>query len=138
MPIEIWKAGARETLTANEAYFTGQVWQDPINSAEAPARLHAIRVTFAPGARTAWHTHPFGQTLHVVAGEGRVQEDGGALRAIRPGDTVWIPPGVRHWHGAAPHAMMVHLAMQEKGEDGKGVAWEDKVDDATYSAAPEA
>src|ERR1700740_3576058 len=95
------------------ASFAGTVWQDPIIEAPAPARIRAGRVSFEPGARTAWHTHPLGQTLHVIAGCGRVQTWGGPVQEIRPGDTIWIPPGEKHWHGAGPTSAMVHIAMQE-------------------------
>ena len=88
-------------------------WQDPIIATEAPARLVCNRVSFEPGARTAWHTHPLGQTLYVISGVGRVQAKGGPIREIRPGDVVWIPPGEKHWHGASPTNGMTHIAMQE-------------------------
>ncbi len=116
-------------------YFTGTVWLDPIIEALAPARVRALRVSFEPGARTAWHTHPLGQTLHVLSGIGRVQAAGGLVREIRPGDTVWIPPGENHWHGAAPGHGMVHLAFQE-ALDGKHVKWMEHVTDAEYGTAP--
>jgi quercetin dioxygenase-like cupin family protein len=116
-------------------WFTGTVWQDPIIEAPAPARIRAARVTFEPGARTAWHTHPLGQTLHVVSGFGRVQSWDGPIREIRPGDTVWIPPGEKHWHGAGPTSAMVHIAMQE-ALDGVPVMWLEHVTDAQYGAAP--
>ena len=114
-------------------YFTGTVWQDPIIEAPAPARIRAGRVSFEPGARTAWHTHPLGQTLHVISGVGRVQREGGPVREIRAGDTVWIPPNEKHWHGAGPNTRMVHIAMQEV-LDGKAVTWLEHVTDAQYSA----
>ncbi len=114
-------------------YFTGTVWLDPI--IEAPARVRALRVSFEPGARTAWHTHPLGQTLHVLSGIGRVQAADGPVREIRPGDTVWIPPGEKHWHGGAPGHGMVHLAFQE-ALDGKHVEWMEHVTDAEYGVAP--
>jgi quercetin dioxygenase-like cupin family protein len=114
--------------------FTGTVWQDPIIEAPAPARIRAGRVSFEPGARTAWHTHPLGQTLHVVAGLGRVQTWGGPIREIRAGDTVWIPPGEKHWHGASPACAMTHIAMQE-ALDGTHVTWMEHVTDAQYGAA---
>ena len=113
-------------------WFTGTVWQDPIIEAPAPARIRAGRVTFEPSARTAWHTHPLGQTLHVVFGVGRVQAAGGPVREIRAGDTVWIPPNEKHWHGAGPNTRMVHIAMQEM-LDGKAVTWLEHVTDAQYS-----
>jgi quercetin dioxygenase-like cupin family protein len=112
-------------------WFTGTVWQDPIIEAPAPARIRAARVTFAPGARTHWHTHPLGQTLHVVAGCGLAQSWGGPLRDIRSGDTVWFAPGEKHWHGAGPDSAMVHLAMQE-ALDGSVVAWLEAVTDEQY------
>src|SRR4051794_5523005 len=105
--MQIHRSGTRVSRQASSDWFTGSVWQDPIVEAPAPARVRALRVTFAPGARTAWHTHPLGQTLHVVAGVGLTQTRGGQPRYIRPGDTVWIPPGEEHWHGAAPDQVMV-------------------------------
>ena len=131
----IHRAADRPTRRPNADWFTGDVWQDPVIEAEAPARVRAVRVSFAPGARTAWHTHPLGQTLHVLSGVGRVQSAGGPVREIRPGDTVWIPPGEKHWHGAAPETGMVHLAIQE-ALDGAAVDWLEKVSDADYAAAP--
>lgn len=130
--MEIHPAGSRPTRPGPDAWFTGTVWQDPIVDAEAPARLKAVLVTFAPGARTAWHTHPLGQTLLVTAGCGRVQSEGGLIREIRPGDTVWILPGEKHWHGAGPDTAMTHLAMQE-ALDGTAVDWLEKVTDAEYA-----
>ena len=117
-------------------YFTGTVWLDPIIEAPAPARVRALRVSFEPGARTAWHTHPLGQTLHVLSGIGRVQAMGGPVREIHPGDTVWIAPGENHWHGAGPEHAMVHFAFQEALE-GNAVAWLEQVTDAEYGVAPE-
>jgi quercetin dioxygenase-like cupin family protein len=114
-------------------YFTGTVWQDPIIEAPEPARIRATRVSFEPGARTAWHTHPLGQTLYVVSGLGRVQALGGPIREIRPGDVVWIPPGEKHWHGASPTTAMVHIALQE-ALNGVAVEWLEHVSDAQYSA----
>jgi quercetin dioxygenase-like cupin family protein len=111
---------------------------DRIVKAPAPARVGAYRVTFAPGARTAWHTHPLGQTLHVLMGVGRVQCRGDTLRVLRPGDTVWIPPGEEHWHGAAPDAAMVHIAFQEADAEGREAGWLEQVTDADYLAAPAA
>jgi len=113
--------------------FTGTVWQDPIIEAPAPARIRSAWVRFEPGARTAWHTHPLGQTLHVVSGVGRVQTLGGPVREIHAGDTVWIPPGEKHWHGAAPTVAMTHLAMQEH-LDGTHVTWLEHVTDEQYNA----
>ena len=111
--------------------FTGTVWQDPIIEAPAPARVRSARVTFEPGARTAWHTHPLGQTLYVISGNGRVQTFGGPVREIRAGDVVWIAPGEKHWHGASPNMAMTHLAMQE-ALDGVAVTWMEHVSDEQY------
>ncbi|MEL6265553.1 MAG: cupin domain-containing protein [Pseudomonadota bacterium] len=133
--MEITRAGSRPTRRPEAAYFTGEVLMDPIVTAPAPARIRALAVHFAPGARTNWHTHPLGQTLHVLSGTGRIQREGEAVQEIRPGDTVWIAPGERHWHGAAPATAMTHLAMQE--DDGTGTDWQEPVDDATYTATPE-
>jgi quercetin dioxygenase-like cupin family protein len=133
--MEIRSAGASPTRRGNADWFTGTVWQDPIVEAPEPARIRAVRVAFEPGARTAWHTHPLGQTLHVVAGVGRVQAMGGPVREIRPGDTVWIPPGEKHWHGAAPDTGMVHIAFQE-ALNGVHVEWMEQVSDADYGVAP--
>jgi len=135
--MDIFSAGSRPTLRAPKDYFTGTVWQDPIVSAPAPARLAATRVTFEPGARTAWHTHPLGQTLYVVTGIGRVQTEGGPVREIRAGDVVWIPPGEKHWHGASPTNGMTHIAMQE-ALDGSFATWMEHVSDADYAAVPSA
>ncbi|MBB1089836.1 cupin domain-containing protein [Rhodopseudomonas palustris] len=135
--MDIFSAGSRPTLRAPKDYFTGTVWQDPIVSAPAPARLAATRVTFEPGARTAWHTHPLGQTLYVVTGIGRVQTEGGPVREIRAGDVVWIPPGEKHWHGASPTSGMTHIAMQE-ALDGSFATWMEHVSDADYAAVPSA
>ena len=130
--MEVFKCGARPTRRAPKEYFTGTVWQDPIIEAPEPARLRSSRVTFEPGARTAWHTHPFGQTLYVVAGTGRAQSWGGAVREIRAGDVVWFAPGEKHWHGAAPTTTMAHVAMQE-AKDGKYVEWQEYVSDEDYA-----
>jgi len=134
--MDIHSAIDRPTRKGPADYFTGTVWLDPIIEAPEPARVRALRVSFEPGARTAWHTHPLGQTLHVLSGIGRVQAAGGPVREIRPGDTVWIPPGEKHWHGAGPEHAMVHLAVQE-ALDGKAVAWMEHVTDAEYGVAPE-
>jgi quercetin dioxygenase-like cupin family protein len=130
--MDIYAGGSRASKLAPAKWFTGTVWQDPIVEAPAPARLRAIRVTFEPGARTAWHTHPLGQTLHVVSGAGLIASRGTAPRVIRAGDTVWIPPGEEHWHGAGPETGMVHIAMQE-GQDGATANWLEHVSDADYS-----
>lgn len=112
-------------------YFTGTVWQEPIVEAPAPARVRATVVTFEPGARTNWHTHPLGQTLHVISGAGLAQVWGEPIEAITAGDTVWIPPGEKHWHGAAPTSRMSHIAIQE-ALDGVAVDWLEPVTDAQY------
>ncbi|MCH8953144.1 MAG: cupin domain-containing protein [Proteobacteria bacterium] len=134
--MEIHSAIDRPSRKGPADYFTGTVWLDPIIEAPAPARVRALRVSFEPGARTAWHTHPLGQTLHVLSGIGRVQAMGGPVREIRPGDTVWIAPGENHWHGAGPEHAMVHFAFQEALE-GNAVAWLEQVTDAEYGVAPE-
>ena len=135
--MDIFAAGSRPTQRASKDYFTGTVWQDPIVSAPAPARLAATRVAFEPGARTAWHTHPLGQTLYVAAGVGRIQTVGGPVREIRAGDVVWIPPGEKHWHGASPTNGMTHIAMQE-ALDGSFATWMEQVSDADYAVEPSA
>ena len=130
--MDIFPAGSRPTTRVNPDYFTGAVWMDPIVETKAPARVRAVRVSFEPGARTAWHTHPLGQTLYVVEGVGWVQMRGGPKREIRPGDTVWIPPAVIHWHGASATTAMAHIAIHE-ALDGKNVEWMEKVSDGDYS-----
>jgi quercetin dioxygenase-like cupin family protein len=112
-------------------WFTGTVRLDPLFQASAPARVGGASVTFEPGARTAWHTHPLGQTLIITAGCGWVQRDGGPVEEIRPGDVVWFPPGEKHWHGATPRTAMTHIAIQES-LDGKSVEWLEKVSDEQY------
>lgn len=114
-------------------WFTGTVWIDQLVEAEAPSRVRMGRVSFAPGARTAWHTHPLGQVLHVLTGSGLVQEEGGPVRELHPGDTVEIPAGKRHWHGAGPANTMVHLAIQEATDEGVHVNWMEHVTDEQYS-----
>lgn len=131
--MKIISCGSVPTHVANDQYFTGRVLQTPMMEAEAPARLRAVLVSFEPGARTAWHTHPLGQTLHVVSGAGRVQVWGGEVQEIRTGDTVWFAPGEKHWHGAGPTTAMTHIAMQE-ALDGSAVEWLEKVSDAQYGA----
>ena len=133
--MEITKAGSRPSRRAPDSYFTGTVWQDVIADAPEPARLRALRVTFEPGARTAWHTHPFGQTLHVESGVGLIAKRSEAPQVIRPGDSIWIPAGVEHWHGAGPDTGMVHLALQE-AENGKTADWLEHVSDADYALTP--
>jgi quercetin dioxygenase-like cupin family protein len=129
--MDIVTAGSAATRRMSADWVTGTAWNDAVVEAPAPARIRAARVSFEPGARTAWHTHPLGQTLHVLSGVGRAQTWGGPIREIKPGDTVWIPPGEKHWHGAAATTGMVHLAMQE-ALDGKAVEWLEHVTDAQY------
>jgi quercetin dioxygenase-like cupin family protein len=131
--MEITRAGSRPSGKGPEDWFTGTVRLDPLFSAKEPARAGGSLVTFEPGARTAWHTHPLGQTLIVTAGCGRVQREGGPVEEIRPGDVVWFPPGERHWHGAGPTTAMSHIAIQE-ALDGSPVTWMEKVSDAQYGA----
>ena len=131
--MDIYPAGSRPTRRAPSESFTGTVLQDPIITPQAPGRVAANRVAFEPGARTAWHTHPLGQTLYVVFGVGRVQTKGSQIREIKAGDVVWIPPNEKHWHGAAPTTGMVHVAMQE-ALDGSHVTWMEHVTDEEYSA----
>ena len=126
--------GAVKSIRASSNYFIGTVWQDPIIEAPAPAMVRAVTVTFEPGARTAWHTHPLGQTLKIVAGIGRVQAWGGPVREVRAGDVVFFSPGEKHWHGASSDVAMVHIAIQE-AKDGKHVDWMEHVSDAQYAVA---
>ena len=135
--MDINPADKSPTRRGPAASFTGTVWQDPVIECEAPARLRVNRVSFEPGARTAWHTHPLGQTLYVLSGVGRIQALGGPVRTIRPGDTIWIPPGEKHWHGASPNNGMTHLAMQE-ALDGTAVVWLEHVSDTDHTKAPSA
>lgn len=132
--MEILRAEARGGTERGRAdYFTGTVWLDAIAAMKPPARVRAARVTFEPGARTAWHTHPFGQVLHILSGIGRVQREGEPVQTVQPGDTVIFAPGERHWHGAAPYRAMVHLAIQEADETGNAATWLEHVTDAQYN-----
>ncbi len=131
--MQITRAGTVPSKRMGADAFMGTVWQDPIVEAPSPARLRSARVTFEPGARTAWHTHPLGQTLHVIAGVGRFQTWGQPPIEIRAGDTLFIPPGEKHWHGATPTTMMVHIAMQEALE-GSHVTWMEHVSEADYTS----
>ena len=132
--MDIFPTG-RPTTSVPPEWFTGTVWQDPIVAAPEPARVRALKVTFCPGARTAWHTHPLGQTLYVVSGVGRIGTRSGTVRTIKAGDTVWIPPGEEHWHGAAPDSMMSHIAIQEALDD-VAAEWLEHVLDADYLKDP--
>jgi quercetin dioxygenase-like cupin family protein len=129
--VEIKRSGSRPSGKGPEAYFTGTVRIDPLFEAVDPARVAAASVTFEPGARTAWHTHPLGQTLIVTAGCGRARRWGGAIEEIRPGDVISFAPGEKHWHGAAATTAMTHIAIQERLE-GKTVDWMEKVSDDQY------
>ncbi len=131
--MDIKRSGSQPSSKGPADYFTGTVRIDPLFAAPAPARVSGASVTFEPGARTAWHTHPLGQTLIVTAGMGRVQREGGPVEDIRPGDVVWFPPGEKHWHGASPTTAMTHIAIAE-AQDGKVVDWLEKVSDAQYGA----
>ncbi len=131
--MQIIAHGSVPARKGNPAWFTGEVIQEPIIEAEAPARLIAVLVRFAAGARTAWHTHPLGQTLYVTAGSGLVQTRGEPVRVIRAGDVVWFAPGEMHWHGAGPETALEHIAMQE-ALDGSAVDWYEPVSDAEYGA----
>ena len=131
--VDVVKAGSKPTRRGPAESFTGTVWQDPIMEAPAPARIRCNRVLFEPGARTAWHTHPLGQTLIVTSGLGLVQREGGPIEEVRPGDVVWFPPGEKHWHGASASAAMTHIAIQE-ALDGKNVDWLEHVSDEQYGA----
>ena len=126
MALEIKRAGTQPSARGPEDYFTGTVRIDAPFKGSGEARLAGATVTFEPGSRTAWHTHPLGQMLLVTAGFGRAQRDGGPVEEIRPGDIVWFPPGERHWHGAAPHCAMTHIAIAE-ALDGRSVDWLEKV-----------
>ena len=130
--MDIQRSGSRPSGKGPAEYFTGSVRVDPLFQAPAPARVVGVHVTFEPGARTAWHTHPLGQTLLVTAGRGLAQRDGGPIEELRPGDVVWFPPGEKHWHGASPTTAMTHIAIQEQ-QDGRAVDWLEKVSDDQYS-----
>lgn len=130
-PIQIDKAGAQPSYKGSAEYFTGNVRVDPIFKANDTAPYSGGYVTFEPGARTAWHTHPAGQRLIITAGVGWVQEWGGTIVEVRPGDAVWFPPGVKHWHGAAATSSMTHIALSGILE-GKSVQWMEKVSDEQY------
>lgn len=132
-PLKITRNGSLPSARGPAENFTGSVRVDSPFRAEAPARVSGGHVTFEPGAHTAWHTHPLGQTLIVTAGAGLVQRWGGPVQEIRPGDIVWIPPGEKHWHGAAPTTGMSHYAIAEQ-HDGKSVDWLEKLTPAQYAA----
>ena len=125
--LKIYRTEERPTKKASDDLFDGDVFQDEVLVGTAPSRMRATNVTFSPGARTAWHQHPVGQTLWAVAGIGRVQVEGEPVQELRPGDTAIIPPNTRHWHGATPDRIFTHLAMSEITEDGGGTEWFEKV-----------
>ena len=129
--MNIKRVGSQASGKGPADWFTGTVRIDPLFQADAPARVAGACVTFEPGARTAWHTHPLGQTLIVTAGCGWVQEAGGPVEEIHPGDIIWFPPGQKHWHGATATTAMTHIAIQEQ-LDGKAVEWMEKVADEDY------
>ena len=129
--MDIKRAGTQPSGQGSADWFTGTVRIDPLFTAPDPARARGASVTFEPGARTAWHTHPLGQTLIVTAGSGRVQREGGPIEEIRPGDVIWFATGEKHWHGAAPTTSMTHIAIQE-ALNGKVVDWMEKVSDDQY------
>jgi quercetin dioxygenase-like cupin family protein len=129
--MEITRLGSQPSRKGPEEWFTGSVRVDPLFQPHDSSRASASSVTFEPGARTAWHTHPLGQTLLITVGVGRVQEEGGPIEEVRAGDVVWFPPWVKHWHGASPTVGMTHVAIQEQ-LDGKAVDWLEKVSDEQY------
>lgn len=131
--MQIFRAGAKPSAAGPADWFTGKVRVDTLFNPAAPDRVQGAHVTFDPGARTAWHTHPLGQTLFVTFGLGRVQREGGPVEEIRPGDVVFFEPDERHWHGAAPDTGMSHIAVQEV-KDGSVVTWMEHVTDAEYGA----
>lgn len=125
-----------DTAPGPSEWFTGTVYLDPIATPSGSSRLSATSVHFAPGARTAWHTHPHGQTIYVTEGLGLAQRRGGAIEVIRPGDRVFFEPGEEHWHGAAPSRFMTHLAMLQVDDEGNSATWGPRVTDEEYGAAP--
>lgn len=131
--MDIYKAGSKSTQKSSSDWFTGTVWQDPIVEAPEPARVRAVKVIFEPGARTAWHTHPLGQTLHLISGVGLIGLRDDHPKIINAGDTVWIPPNEEHWHGATPTNSMTHIAIQES-MNGSVANWLEKVADSEYNS----
>lgn len=130
--MQIHRANNRPTKMAPAERFTGDVFQNEVFQGTAPSRMRAGNVTFSPGARTAWHSHPVGQVLYCTFGVGRVQLEGEQVQELHPGDTAIIPPNTRHWHGAAPDRIFTHLAMSESGDDGSGTEWFEHVSDEDY------
>ena len=135
--MDIRRSGTQPSGKGPAECFTGAVRIDPLFQSPEPARALGVSVTFEPGARTAWHTHPLGQTLIVTAGCGLVQSEGGPIKKIRPGDVVWCPPGEKHWHGATATTAMTHIAIVER-LDGQAVDWMEKVTDGQYQAGASA
>jgi quercetin dioxygenase-like cupin family protein len=132
--MEIKPCGSRPSMKAPADYFTGAVRQDPLMQAPAPASVQVVSVTFEPGARTAWHTHPLGQTLVVTFGKGLAQAWGSEVEEIKAGDVVWFAPGEKHWHGATAQTAVTHIAIQET-QDGKAAEWMEYVTDDQYGTA---
>lgn len=135
---KIIRASERDTKTQPSTNFVGVVYADEVCTALPPSKMRATRVTFTPGARTNWHTHPVGQVLFCLLGVGRYQLDGDPIQELCPGDTVIIPPGAKHWHGSAPGQLFSHLALSENDENGNGATWLEPVSDGDYSATPAA
>jgi quercetin dioxygenase-like cupin family protein len=133
--LKVLRASNRKTNVQPPANFTGVVFSDEVVAGTAPSRMRASVVSFTPGGRTHWHSHPVGQTLYCLSGAGRIQREGEPVWEIRAGDTVIIPPNVRHWHGSAPDKLFSHLAMSEQTDTGQGTAWFEPVSDADYTAA---
>ena len=129
--MQIIKSNSKPTRKASSEYFTGTVWQDPIIEAAEPARVRALKVSFEPGARTAWHTHPLGQTLYIISGNGLMGLRNETAKLVTAGDTVWIPPHEEHWHGASATNSMTHIAIQEE-LNGSVAKWLEKVSDDQY------
>ena len=129
--MEIKRNGSQNSAKGSEDWFSGTVRIDPLIQPKEPSRVASAIVTFEPGARTAWHTHPLGQTLIITFGKGLVQRWGDAMEEVNPGDVIWFPPGEKHWHGASPTNAMSHIAIQEQ-HDGKAVDWLEKVTDEQY------
>ena len=129
--MKITRSGTQPSMKGNADWFSGSVWVDPVFPVNDPSRVSAGHVTFEPGARSAWHTHPLGQTLIITSGLGWVQFEGGPIEEVRTGDVIWFPPGLKHWHGASPTNGMTHYAIQES-LDGKNVEWMEKVSDEQY------
>lgn len=134
--MNITRSGCHASKRGPSEWFTGVVWLDEISATGGVGVIRSLRVSFEPGARTAWHTHPFGQTLHILAGVARVQRAGEPFIEAHPGDTIWIEAGERHWHGAAPGHLMVHLAIQQNDAAGNSATWYEHVTEADYQRGP--